>query len=709
MRMTVAAKTRRVKAPGWLQAWTCVAILALAVVALAGTAWAATIDCNGFSSGMGLKADGTVVDLSGYQNDVPVGLSGVVAVASGQDRKLVLKADGTVVEWGYTYDEEGGYYYSHVVVGLEGVVAVAAGIDHGLALKADGTVAAWGANEQGQCDIPPGLNGVVAVATHAYHNLALKADGTVAAWGRNVFGQCNVPDGLSEVVAVDAGWEHSLAVKADGTVVAWGLNTRGQCNVPAGLAGVVAVGGGEAHSLALKADGTVVAWGYNVRGQCDVPAGLNGVAAVAGGWGKSLALKTDGTLVYWGQVGSYPAAIYAVPPKAKIAPVAPPPLGQPASLDGSGSSDPDNNIPLSYAWQLIQKPAASQATLVSPTHVNPSLTPDIIGDYKVMLVVRDAMGIYSDPVWATLSSLNSAPVADAGPDQAVTLLNVRIFLNALTPGRASYDPDGDPLSFQWSFSSWPGSSNNPPTPAPTLNDATTATPSFVPAVHGDYQLQLVVSDPWIPSKPDYVAVSFSNTKPVASAGTTSPSAIIGRLVSLDGTGSYDANLDPLSYQWTLTTKPAGSQVGTNLGIFSTASFIPDFIGTYVAQLVVNDGIVNSDPSTVTILVLSWSASLIMEVRDLQSHIAMLNADDFKNANMKKTMLNQTNAVIKSIIAHNYQDARDQLKDAILAKTDGCKGNINGKPDNNDWIVNPYAQAMLYQPLLHIIAQLETLL
>ena len=50
-----------------------------------------------------------------------------------------------------------------------------------LALKADGTVVAWGYNVNGECNVPVGLSGVVAIATSANYSLALKADGTVVA------------------------------------------------------------------------------------------------------------------------------------------------------------------------------------------------------------------------------------------------------------------------------------------------------------------------------------------------------------------------------------------------------------------------------------------------------------------------------------------------------------------------------------------------
>ncbi|MGI6098682.1 MAG: PEGA domain-containing protein [Kiritimatiellia bacterium] len=232
---------------------------------------------------------------SDSKSAVPAGLKGVVAVAVGGGHSLALKADGTVVAWGWNV-----YGQCDVPAGLADVVAVEGGTYHSLALKADGTVIAWGANWDGQCDVPAGLEDVGAVAAGEYHSLALKADGTVIAWGWNNYGQCDVPAGLADVVAVEAGNFHNLALKADGIVIAWGANWDGQCDVPAGLTDVVAVEAGNFHNLALKADGTVIAWGANWDGQCDIPAGLADVVAVAAGEYHSLALKADGTVIAWG-------------------------------------------------------------------------------------------------------------------------------------------------------------------------------------------------------------------------------------------------------------------------------------------------------------------------------------------------------------------------------------------------------------------------
>jgi hypothetical protein len=60
-----------------------------------------------------------------------------------------------------------------VPVGLSGVTAIAAGGGHSLALKTDGTVVGWGHDGDGQATVPAGLTGVTAIAAGYYHSLAL--------------------------------------------------------------------------------------------------------------------------------------------------------------------------------------------------------------------------------------------------------------------------------------------------------------------------------------------------------------------------------------------------------------------------------------------------------------------------------------------------------------------------------------------------------
>lgn len=91
-----------------------------------------------------------------------------------------------------------------------------------------------------------------------------------------------------------------------------------------------------------------------------------------------------------------------------------------------------------------------------------------------------------------------------------------------------------------------------------------------------------------------------NTAPVANAGTTQ-NVVAGTLVTIDGSTSLDANSDPLTYAWTLTTKPDGSSAALSAATSAKPTFTADVAGTYVVSLVVNDGKVNStNAATVTI-------------------------------------------------------------------------------------------------------------
>ena len=92
-----------------------------------------------------------------------------------------------------------------------------------------------------------------------------------------------------------------------------------------------------------------------------------------------------------------------------------------------------------------------------------------------------------------------------------------------------------------------------------------------------------------------------NTIPVAHAGENqevSPSTI----VTLDGSRSYDADDDPLTYQWVLVAKPSGSSAILSDDTKIHPQFTADKDGRYRVRLVVNDGKSNSHSDYVFISV-----------------------------------------------------------------------------------------------------------
>ena len=257
------------------------------------------------------------------------------------------------------------------------------------------------------------------------------------------------------------------------------------------------------------------------------------------------------------------------------------------SLDSSASSDADNDL-LSFRWSFTSLPSGSGAILSNPAAAQPTFEVDLPGTYVVQLIANDG-NVDSGPDSVKIVTENSAPLADPGPDQSVFITDTVIL-----DGSASDDVDGDAITFQWSFSSVPSGSGA------VLDDPTAVMPSFVADEHGTYVIQLVVNDSVLDSIPKTVVVRTQNSPPRAHAGFNRTVAL--GTVTLDGSLSSDLDGDVLTYAWTLTTVPAGSAAVLSDTTLVTPTFEADLDGVYMAELVVNDGLLDSDPDQVTITV-----------------------------------------------------------------------------------------------------------
>ncbi len=262
-------------------------------------------------------------------------------------------------------------------------------------------------------------------------------------------------------------------------------------------------------------------------------------------------------------------------------------VGQTVTLDGSGSSDVDGNA-LTYSWSFTSVPNGSNATLNVPTAVMPTFVVDRPGTYIAQLIVNDGL-VFSAPDTVVVTTINSPPIANAGPDQSVVAGQL-----VLLDGTASSDADGDPLTAVWSFTS------RPPGSTATLANPTSFGPSFVADKQGTYVVQLIVRDATTDSAPDTVQITTTNSPPVANAGSDILNAPVGSLVTLDASLSSDADGHPLTYQWSLTSKPAGSAAILSNATSVNPTFTVDVAGLYVAQLIVDDGFVSSAPDTINV-------------------------------------------------------------------------------------------------------------
>jgi hypothetical protein len=263
------------------------------------------------------------------------------------------------------------------------------------------------------------------------------------------------------------------------------------------------------------------------------------------------------------------------------------PVGTLITLNGSGSSDPNGDA-ITYAWTMTSRPGGSTAILIGSTTIRPTFTPDVAGTYVVTLVVSDGSLTDSSALTITATAVNHAPIAVIGSiSNALTTVPVSLV------GTGSSDPDSDFITYAWTLTTRPTGSTA------TISSPTSATASITPDVAGAYGVRLIVNDGSLSSTPATLSfnAAAANIAPIADGGPGGV-IIIGTLTVLDGSGSYDPNGDPITYLWEMTSKPTGSTATLSSTTIVNPSFMPDLVGTYLFNLRVNDGIVNSEVSSI---------------------------------------------------------------------------------------------------------------
>ena len=265
--------------------------------------------------------------------------------------------------------------------------------------------------------------------------------------------------------------------------------------------------------------------------------------------------------------------------------------GTAVTLDGSGSSDP-NNDPLAYSWSQT---SGTTVSLSSSTAQSPTFTAPVVAsetDLVFELDVSDGADTVADTVTVTVrDSASNAPTADAGPDQTVDEGDA-----VTLDGSGSSDPNNDPLAYSWSQTSGQ---------QVTLAGADTASPTFTaPTVSEQINLvfQLTVTAAG-ESHTDTVSIAVRDSESNAPTADAGPDQTVneGTAVTLDGSGSSDPNNDPLAYSWSQTS-------GTTVSLSSSTAQSPTFTAPVVAsetdlvfELDVSDG-ADTVADTVTVTV-----------------------------------------------------------------------------------------------------------
>ncbi len=351
--------------------------------------------------------------------------SSAVGVSTGWYHSCGIKADGSVVCWGYAGDGQlsvpTGVLYTQVSAGsshncavrkdnskvdcwgrnLEGQSTpptdtfsqISSGYLHSCGVKTDGSAACWGDPTFGQTMPPSGA--VTQVSAGGFHSCGLKAGGIVVCWGYGVDGQLNVPSSTT-FTQVSAGFRYTCGLKTGGSVVCWGDNSFGQLNVPLGVT-FTKISASQFHTCGLKTDGSVVCWGDNTNGKLNVPTGGT-FTQVSAGLNHTCAVKSDNTLVCWGD------NTYGQAPQLSISPSSLPDAAV-NSFYSQNISASGGNAP--YSFKVISGSLPPGLTLSPSGTLSGTLTN--VGSFTFTIQATDSSALpFSTSTALTLSCLCQA-------------------------------------------------------------------------------------------------------------------------------------------------------------------------------------------------------------------------------------------------------------------------------------------------------------
>ena len=268
------------------------------------------------------------------------------------------------------------------------------------------------------------------------------------------------------------------------------------------------------------------------------------------------------------------------------------------SFDGSSSSDPDGTIK-SYLW--ARKSGPNQFMITDPAAGKTDVSNLEEGVYVFTLTVTDNDGVSSSAEIkvTVLPIANKAPVANAGPNQTIQILqNGQVVIPGTVDldGSLSSDTDGTITAFGWTKINGPAQG--------IISTPANVKTSVTGLLDGVYVFELTVTDNKGATGKGQVTVTVTrriNQPPVAVAGKDQTITLPVNSVTLDGTGSSDKEGAIAAFKW---TKFSGPAAGTLNNASLANPTVTDMIeGVYVFELMVtdSDGLSALDKITVNVI------------------------------------------------------------------------------------------------------------
>jgi len=270
-------------------------------------------------------------------------------------------------------------------------------------------------------------------------------------------------------------------------------------------------------------------------------------------------------------------------------------VGENATVKLSGLGFDSDGDALTYSWTQKSGPkvdiSQSETTL---TFVAPSGLPNKTLSMVFEFQVSDSYGgSDTDSVKVMVIAANNGPSANAGPDREVDE-NTTLILSCV-----GNDPDGDRITYSWSQTSGPT--------VEMINPNSSMLSFVAPGVLKTTTLEFkcTVTD-GVLSSSDSVMINVNNVLNLDIVADAGDDRIVNenRSISLDGSGSYDPEKQPLKYSWVQLS-------GDSISLNNVNSITPSFTSPTVKngeikvlefELTVSDdnGRVDSDTVVITV-------------------------------------------------------------------------------------------------------------